>query len=72
VSKMSGVFAWSFKPWWPKSIDFMSIVTSTVPAFAALSNVILPAELLNLPRHTDMPPLWSASNDGYVCAGSIS
>jgi hypothetical protein len=25
-----------------------------------------------LPRHTETPPEWSASNDGYVCAESIS
>ncbi len=50
----------------------MSIVTSTVPALACLSNEILPDELLILPRQNDKPPPWSASNVGYVCAGSIS
>ena len=41
-----------------------------LPIAVALS-ATLPAVVLNLPRHSDMPPMWSASNDGYVCAGSM-
>ena len=48
----------------------MSIVTSTVPVPAALSSVILPDELLILPRQNDTP-MWSASKVGYVWFGSI-
>ncbi|KAF1040205.1 MAG: hypothetical protein GAK33_01205 [Burkholderia lata] len=48
----------------------MSVVTSTVPVFAARSSVTEPLDLSNLPRQTDTPPMWSASKLGYVWLGS--
>lgn len=51
-------------------IDDTSMVTSTVPVFAARSSTTVPLLLLNLPRHVDTPPKWSASKLGYVWFGS--
>ena len=38
--------------------------TSMEPDFASLSYTTLPELLSNLPRHTDNPPMWSASKLG--------
>ena len=61
---MSGVMACAFIFSWPKSMEAMSMVTSTVPVFAAVSSTTLPDVVFTLPRQIDRPPKWSASKAG--------
>ena len=42
----------------------VSMATSTVPAPAALSRTTVPELRLNIPRHFERPPMWSASKCG--------
>src|SRR5437764_10063343 len=68
---MAGPFTCVFNWSCPKSIEFMSIATSTVPSLLSRSRTTVPLVLLNLPRQTESPPLWSASKLGKVWLGSI-
>ena len=64
TSKISADLACSFNFGMPKSTELISTVTSRDPDFAALSYTTFPEVLVNLPRHTDRPPMWSASKLG--------
>src|SRR5271170_3599827 len=64
TSKISADFACSFNFGMPKSTELIFTVTSMEPDFASLSYTTLPELLSNLPRHTDRPPMWSASKLG--------
>jgi hypothetical protein len=44
--------------------DPTSMFTLTVPVLATRSITIVPEAELNLPRHVDRPPMWSASKLG--------
>ena len=64
TSNISADLACSFNFGMPKSTELMSTVTSMLPDLAALSYTTFPELLVNLPRQTDRPPMWSASKLG--------
>src|ERR1700675_1399125 len=64
ASKISADLACSSNFGMPKLMELMSTVTSREPDFASLSYTTLPDVELNLPRHTDSPPKWSAAKLG--------
>ena len=57
TSKISADLACSFNFGMPKSTELISTVTSMEPDFAALSYTTFPEVEVNLPRHTDKPPI---------------
>ncbi|SAL56431.1 hypothetical protein AWB64_06222 [Caballeronia sordidicola] len=56
VSKNCALFSSPSSFSLPMFTEVMSMVASSVPFFASRSIVTVPLLLLNLPRHTEMPP----------------
>src|SRR5690242_5478481 len=72
TSRNSPVFRCLSRSGTPVSTVVVSMVTSTVPVFASRSSTMVPPDAVNMPRHTETPPKWSASKDGWVCLASTS